>query len=404
MALQLPACLGAAFPPLTLKAHREPLTTAGLQLPACLGAAFPPLTLKAHREPLTTAGLQLPACLGAAFPPLTLKAHREPLTTHYKSQHSRLRPSLLFPPQTGSASILSPHGRIEFKKAPKCPPDPPRPQLYVTVLQPGPRAGGRGGGWGSRAGARAGLTSRGGGGGGGNRGPWRRLRAEQAPSVRGRACGEESGAETEAGGWPGVSGEGGSSGGTRPGAALTSHGGRRGPLLPPARPPARGRPGRPRRRRRRPGEAEGSRRGRARAAEAESDRGETAGSRGRPRSCEHMAIPGASVQGRPRRLRGGRGRGGGRERRAAAAANREPGARVTSPRGTREAAVTPPLAGAALCLLPVAMATQAARQPPGWGRAWFPPCQHRLACHLSHPPASALPLGLQAWAGPCLGP
>ena len=63
-----------------------------------------------------------------------------------------------------------------------------------------------------------------------------------------------------------------------------------------------------------------------------------------------------------------------------------------------------PLAGAALCLLPVAMATQAARQPPGWGRAWFPPCQHRPACHLSHPPASALPLGLQAWAGPCLGP
>ena len=116
-----------------------------LQLPACLGAAFPPLTLKAHREPLTMAGLQLPACLGAAFPPLTLKAHREPLTTHYKSQHSRLRPSLLFPPQTGSASILSPHGRIEFKKAPKCPPDPPRPQLYVTVLQRGPRAGGRAG-------------------------------------------------------------------------------------------------------------------------------------------------------------------------------------------------------------------------------------------------------------------
>ena len=115
-----------------------------LQLPACLGAAFPPLTLKAHREPLTMAGLQLPACLGAAFPPLTLKAHREPLTTHYKSQHSRLRPSLLFPPQTGSASILSPHGRIEFKKAPKCPPDPPRPQLYVTVLQRGPRAGAAG--------------------------------------------------------------------------------------------------------------------------------------------------------------------------------------------------------------------------------------------------------------------
>ena len=69
-----------------------------------------------------------------------------------------------------------------------------------------------------------------------------------------------------------------------------------------------------------------------------------------------------------------------------------------------EAAVTPPLAAAALCLLPVAMATQAARQPPGWGRAWFPPCQHRLAWNLSHPPASALPLGLQAWAGPCLGP
>ena len=91
---------------------------------------------------------------------------------------------------------------------------------------------------------------------------------------------------------------------------------------------------------------EGSRRGRARAAEAESDRGETAGSRGRPRSCEHMAVPGASAEGRELRLRRGRGREGGHERRAAAAANREAGARVTSP---RRAPVTPPLAGAALC-------------------------------------------------------
>lgn len=83
-----------------------------------------------------------------------------------------------------------------------------------------------------------------------------------------------------------------------------------------------------------------------------------------------MAVPGASAEGRELRLRRGRGREGGHERRAAAAANREAGARVTSP---RRAPVTPPLAGAALCLLPVAMATQAARQP------GFPPCQHRLA-------------------------
>ena len=364
-----------------------------LQLPACLGAAFPPLTLKAHREPLTMAGLQLPACLGAAFPPLTLKAHREPLTTHYKSQHSRLRPSLLFPPQTGSASILSPHGRIEFKKNPQMPPRPPQTPIVrhgSAAGAPGGRAGGRGGGWGSRAGARAGLTSRG-GGGGGNRGPWRRLRAEQAPSVRGPACGEESGAETEAGGWPGVSGEGGSSGGTRPGAALTSHGGRRGPLLPPARPPARAG---------KAGEAE------AAAAEARGGGGEPAGpcaggggrvrsrgdggepgtsaelrAHGDPRSeCAGTAAPparGAGPGRRPRETGGGGGQSGARGPRDVTPQG--PDRRGRAGGGTREAAVTPPLAGAALCLLPVAMATQAARQPPGWGRAWFPPCQHRLA-------------------------
>ena len=129
-----------------------------LQLPACLGAAFPPLTLKAHREPLTMAGLQLPACLGAAFPPLTLKAHREPLTTHYKSQHSRLRPSLLFPPQTGSASILSPHGRIEFKKNPQMPPRPPQ----TPIVRHGSAAGGPGG-RASRHAAAAGTGDPGGG-------------------------------------------------------------------------------------------------------------------------------------------------------------------------------------------------------------------------------------------------
>ena len=102
--------------------------------------------------------LQVPACLGADLPPLTRKAHREPLTADYKSQHSRLRPSLLFPPQTGSASILSPHGRIEFKKNPQMPPRPPQ----TPIVRHGSAAGGPGG-RASRHAAAAGTGDPGGG-------------------------------------------------------------------------------------------------------------------------------------------------------------------------------------------------------------------------------------------------
>jgi hypothetical protein len=175
--------------------------------------------------------------------------------------------------------------------------------------------------------------------------------------VRGRACGEESGAEKEAGGWPGVSGEAGSSGGTRPGRA-DAHS----PLM------AAGaaRCSRPRGE---AGEAEGSRRGRAQAAEAESDRG---GDGAEPGTSAELRAHGgpwsecgrpgtAPAQGsgtgrRPRETGGGGSQSGGR------------GPRDVTPQGPGD----PAPGGSGSVSLPVAMATQAARQP------GFPPCQHRL--------------------------
>ena len=58
-----------------------------------------------------------------------------------------------------------------------------------------------------------------------------------------------------------------------------------------------------------------------------------------------------------------------------------------------------PLAGAALCPLPVAMATQAARQPRGWGRPWFPPCQHRLALNSQKSPCLRSASGIKVLGG-----
>jgi len=132
------------------------------------------------------------------------------------------------------------------------------------------------------------------------------------------------------------------------------------------------------------GEAEGSRRGRARAAEAESDRG---GDGAEPGTSAELRAHGgpwsecgrpgtAPAQGsgtgrRPRETGGGGSQSGGR------------GPRDVTPQGPGD----PAPGGSGSVSLPVAMATQAAGQPWGWGR----PCVPALPAQAG-PEHSVIPL------------